>query len=227
MRIVVEYFGPAQTWAGSREDVFEVAAGADLAALIPTMVEKRPGLANRTTVLRFAINESFADPRRALVDGDRVAVIPPVSGGVDDDLIALVNGPIDIEAVRRHVGGDPSVGGIAWFDGVTRFERHETFGGLLRLEYEVYENMAISQMRLLAAEARRRWGVSRLAIVHRVGPVDIGQTSVTIAVACGHRAEAFDACRYLIDTLKKDVPIWKREVWQNGPTTWVDPTKSE
>jgi molybdopterin synthase catalytic subunit len=85
--------------------------------------------------------------------------------------------------------------------------------------------MAASQMQGLAAEARRRWPVERLVMVHRVGRVAVGGVSVWIGVACGHREEAFEACRYLIDRLKKEVPIWKREVWGSGASTWVDPSK--
>ncbi|MEE9294713.1 MAG: molybdenum cofactor biosynthesis protein MoaE [Phycisphaerae bacterium] len=224
MKVQVEYFGPACNWAGAGEDVFEIVEGASLGTLIERMCEVRPALVSRREILRFAVNQVFADDQQVLRDGDEVAVIPPVSGGADDDRIMIVDEPIDRSAVRDHVNGDPAVGGVAVFEGVTRFAEHPQHGELVRLEYESHREMALAQMKKLAEAARRRWGIRRLAMVHRVGPVAIGEPIVIIAVACGHRGEAFDACRFLIDTLKKEVSIWKKEVWAGGETTWVDPT---
>ncbi len=232
MKIHVEYFGPAHDWAGARSDTFDLEDRAALAKLIERMMHARPELAKRRTVLRFAVNESFVDQERELADQDRVAVIPPVSGGSDEDLVMIVDTPIDAAAVRDHVVGKAGthgfevlgIGGVVIFEGVTRLEEHPEFGPLLRLEYEAHGNMALQQMKKLAAAARRQWEVQRLALVHRVGPVPIGESSVVIGISCSHRGEAFDACGYLIDTLKQDVPIWKKEIWADGDPTWVDPS---
>ncbi len=224
MRIQVEYLGPARDWTGRAEEVLDLDAGATLATAVDRMMACAPELAARKKALRFAVNLEFAERGRVLGEGDRVAVIPPVSGGTSNDLVEIVHQPIDGVAIRRHVGGDPAVGGVVVFDGVTRYEEHPEHGGLVRLEYEAYGDMAAAEMRKLADEARQRWGVERLAFVHRVGPVPIGEPSIVIAVACGHRAEAFAACRFLIDELKQRVPIWKKEIWKSGESSWVDPT---
>lgn len=109
-------------------------------------------------------------------------------------------------------------GAEACFLGRTRKEEHPELGALKRLEYEVYQPMVRSRMRQLAEEASARFGCRRVRMVHAMGPVQIGQASVVIQVAAPHRTEAFAACRYLIDTLKHDLPIWKREIWQRGET---------
>ena len=120
-----------------------------------------------------------------------------------------------------NLWGDAAAGGIDVFIGTTRAETHADGRELVALDYEAYPEMALSQMRDLARRARARWPVVRLALLHRVGRVAVGQPSVVVAVACPHRAEAFEACRWLIDTLKAEVPIWKKEVWADGSGTWV------
>jgi molybdopterin synthase catalytic subunit len=139
---------------------------------------------------------------------------------VDADWILLTAEPLDVAGAIRHVG-HPMVGGIDLFLGVTRAEANADGRELLALDYDAYADMAVTQMQKLAAEARRRWPIVRLAILHRTGRVAVGEPSVAIAVSCGHRAESFEACRWLIDTLKQDVPIWKQEVWRDAPATWV------
>jgi molybdopterin synthase catalytic subunit len=141
--------------------------------------------------------------------------------------IELITGPIDAGQVRGFVTGDPGLGGIVFFEGVTRGETDPQHGCLVRLEYEAHPSMARREMERLAAEVSRRFGTERVVIVHRTGSVPPGETSVLIAVACGHRAEAFDACRWIIDTLKKDVPIWKKDVFEDGFVRWVDPAQSD
>lgn len=225
MKIGVVYLGPAKDWAGLEHESFDVEEGATLERFIARMMEQRPGLGPGRKSLRFAVNDEFARESVALADGDEVAVIPPVSGGSEADLVEIVHEPIDAAAVRRHVSGDSSVGGIVVFEGVTRLEEHSDRGQLLRLEYEAYEDMAVKQMRRLTATARRRWRIAGLAMVHRIGAVECGEASVMIVVACGHRAEAFEACRWLIDSLKQEIPIWKKEVWVGGESSWVDPAK--
>ncbi|RME40360.1 MAG: molybdenum cofactor biosynthesis protein MoaE [Planctomycetota bacterium] len=125
------------------------------------------------------------------------------------------------ERVRGFILGDPRWGGICTFDGATRAEQHPEHGALQTLVYEAYEEMARREMHRLAEEAKRRFGAGRVALVHRLGDVPPGEVSVHIAAACGHRAEAFSACRFLIDELKRDVPIWKKNVYADGACAWA------
>jgi molybdopterin synthase catalytic subunit len=129
--------------------------------------------------------------------------------------------------VVEFVGGDTSLGGIATFYGATRGEHDPVHGALVRLEYEAYSAMAKSQMQELAIHAQQNWKAGRIVMLHRLGPVGVGEISVAIAVACPHRAEAFEACRWLIDALKRNVPIWKKDVFTDGFTRWVDPSSGE
>ncbi len=138
--------------------------------------------------------------------------------------IDVVATPINAEDVRAFVLGDPALGGICTFEGATRADTDATHGAIARLDYEAYDGMARRQMQRLAEEALEQWGPGRVAMVHRTGAVLPGEISVMIAVACGHRDGAFAACRWLIDTLKRDVPIWKRDIYEDGSKRWVDPT---
>lgn len=219
----VIYLGPAKDWAGVERETVTI-DDPRLDRLIETVMERRPGLAAKRAALRFAVNEELVLGSVTLADGDEVAIIPPVSGGADEPLVQLVDTHIDIEAVRRHVDTGGQAGAVATFEGLTRAETHSEHGRLIRLEYEAYGGMALKQLRRLADEASDKWGVVRVAIVHRTGLVELGEASVMIATACPHRAEAFEACRWLIDSLKKNVTIWKREIWESGASSWVDPT---
>jgi molybdopterin synthase catalytic subunit len=118
---------------------------------------------------------------------------------------------------------DSSAGGIDVFLGTTRSENSPAHARLIALDYEAYPEMAIQRMQQLAADARSKWPIVGLAMLHRIGRVAIAEPSVLIAVSCPHRSEAFDACRWLIDQLKADVPIWKKEIWADGADSWVHP----
>jgi molybdopterin synthase catalytic subunit len=131
--------------------------------------------------------------------------------------------PNALEFVYRDQ--DTWLGGINVFVGVTRAETRESGEVLLSLDYEAYEEMARGQMGSLARRAAERWPISRLVILHRLGRVMVGEPSVVIGVATPHRAEAFEACRWLIDSLKAEVAIWKKEEWSDGPPTWVEGTE--
>jgi molybdopterin synthase catalytic subunit len=134
------------------------------------------------------------------------------------DLILLVHNPIDADGLIRHVrtGGD---GAIVTFDGCVRNQSHGR--RTLYLDYEAYESMALAKMREIAAEVHAKFPIDRVAIAHRLGRLEIGETSVFIAVSAPHRAAAFDACRFAIDTLKRSVPIWKKEYFEDG-AVWAD-----
>ncbi len=144
---------------------------------------------------------------------------------VAESWVELVGDTLPAERIREFVSGDARLGGIVSFSGVTRADDDPAHGKLIRLEYEAHPSMALGQMRRLAETAASRWEVGRMALVHRLGAVLPGEASVIIAVACAHRAEAFDACRWLIDKLKQDVPIWKKDVFEDGFVRWVDPSQ--
>ncbi|MGN6369915.1 MAG: molybdenum cofactor biosynthesis protein MoaE [Phycisphaerae bacterium] len=139
-----------------------------------------------------------------------------------NDSIRLTQEVLDAGAAVQAVTCKEA-GGIDVFVGTTRAEHHAEAGALVRLDYEAYPEMAIREMEKLAAAARGKWPIERLAIWHRTGPVEVGAASVVIAVSCPHRADAFEACRYLIDELKKAVPIWKKEVYA-GAARWQGET---
>jgi molybdopterin synthase catalytic subunit len=139
----------------------------------------------------------------------------------EDDWIELQAEPIPIERVVSFVSSGLA-GGIDVFLGTTRAETNPSGRRLTALDYEAYRAMATSQLRGLAARARGQWPITRLAVLHRVGRVAVGQPSVIIAVATPHRAEAFAACRWLIDTLKAEAAIWKKEIWDDGAETWKE-----
>jgi molybdopterin synthase catalytic subunit len=150
-----------------------------------------------------------------------VGLLPPVSGGVDGDLqgeVRIVREPIDVEAVAGRLKHTLD-GAAVIFDGVVRDNSRGR--RTLYLDYEAYEAMALKQMESLATEARARFSVRGVSIVHRLGRLEIGQTSVLIVVASAHRSPAFEACRWIIDTLKKTVPIWKKEYFEDG-AIWAD-----
>lgn len=171
--------------------------------------------------IAVSVNAEYAGAGQILHDGDQVGLLPPVSGGSDEagkQVTYLTREPIDAQKlvdVLKH----PGDGAITVFDGVVR---DNTRGRrTLHLDYEAYEEMAEKQIAELAAQARSKFGVLGVTLVHRLGRLEIGETSVLIVVASAHRAAAFDACRWLIDTLKKTVPIWKKETFADG-AVWAD-----
>ena len=138
------------------------------------------------------------------------------------DWVQLQSEPIETGKVLEFVY-DPEAGGIAIFLGTTRAETAHDAAKLVALDYEAYAEMAVAQMNDLARRARERWPIHRLALLHRTGRVGLGEPSVMIGVSCPHRAEAFEACRWLIDTLKAEVAVWKKEIWEGGLERWVEP----
>ncbi len=140
-----------------------------------------------------------------------------------DDWITLTPDPLSVADAVAFVT-DPAAGGIDVFLGTTRAETAPDGRQLLALDYDAYPEMAVAQLHRLVAAARGRWPVTKAAVLHRLGRVAVGEPSVIIAVSTPHRADAFEACRFLIDQLKVDVPIWKQERWDDGTGTWVHPS---
>jgi molybdopterin synthase catalytic subunit len=163
--------------------------------------------------LLYAVNKEYAAADTALNDGDEVALIPPVSGGA----FKLSSEPLSLDAVVGEVRSERA-GAIATFIGTTRIESRGRM--VLHLDYEAYEEMAEQVMAAIAAELSGRYELCRIAIHHRTGRVEIGEPSVVIAVSAPHRQDALAACRDAIDTLKQEVPLWKKEVYEGGEE-WI------
>ena len=163
--------------------------------------------------LLYALNKEYADRDQLLTDGDEVALIPPVSGGA----FRLTGEPLSFDAVVDEVRSDQA-GAIATFIGTTRLQsRGRT---VLHLDYEAYEEMAEQAMAQIAAELKGRYDLCEIAIHHRTGRVEIGEASVVIAVSAPHRQDALAACKDAIDTLKEQVPLWKKEFYEGGED-WI------
>jgi molybdopterin synthase catalytic subunit/molybdopterin converting factor small subunit len=171
------------------------------------------GLGDEPAGLLYAVNRDYAERDAPLADGDEVALIPPVSGGA----FLLSDEPLSLDRVVDEVRSD-SAGAIATFTGTTRKESRGR--DVSYLEYEAYEGMAEQTMKEIAAELARQYELCAVAIHHRVGRVDIGDTSVVIAVSAPHRQDALAACRDAIDRLKQHVPLWKKEVYAGGEE-WI------
>jgi MoaE-MoaD fusion protein len=171
------------------------------------------GLGEEPGGLLYAVNRGYAQKSASLSPGDEVAVIPPVSGGD----FRLSEGPLSLEAVVAEVR-DENAGAIATFVGTTRARSRGR--DVLHLEYEAYEGMAEGVMAELAKALKARHELCEVAIHHRVGRVEIGETSVVIAVSAPHRAAALNACHEAIDELKVTVPLWKKEVYEGGEE-WI------
>lgn len=224
MDVSVLFLGPARDLAAMDQLSVQIPDGAKVALLRETLSRVVPTLERALPSMRIAVQSRFVPDDHVLQPGDEVALIPPVSGGIDNPIwTELVEGPLPLDGVVQFVGGDPRLGGIVSFFGATREETDMEHGPLQRLDYEAYKDMAAAQMHNLAASAMHRWGVGRVVILHRVGSVGVSEVSVAIAVAAPHRAESFESCRWLIDTLKRDVPIWKKDVFADGFARWVDP----
>ncbi len=208
MRITVKLFAGLRERAGESERDVELDSGARVADVWQPL-----GLGEEPEGLLYAVNKAYAPPDRRLSEGDEVALIPPVSGGE----FRLTADPIDVGAVIAAVA-DEQAGAVATFLGTTRLQsRGRT---VVHLEYEAYEGMAEKVMEEIANALQERYELCRIAITHRVGRVGIGETSVAIAVSAPHREHALAACKEAIDTLKVDVPLWKKEVYEGGEE-WI------
>jgi molybdopterin synthase catalytic subunit len=206
---------------GQREVLLELPDGMTGGEVLQRFTSDHPGLLGMAPSLRLAVNREYVQSDRVLVDGDEIAFIPPVSGGMD--VYEIVEGPLSLDGLVAAVRQDSS-GAVASFLGVVRdFAR----GRQVRyLEYDAYPEMARLTMRQVGEEIRRRWPVDGIAMAHRLGRMAIGEASVAIAIASPHRREALEACAYAIERLKEIVPIWKREVWTDG-AEWIGSTVDE
>ena len=211
-------------------ETMDLPDGATVADFLRRFMVEAPEMEKFSGSLAVAVNREYASPAHRLQEGDEVALLPPVSGGCaadrlpetalsgENDWVRLQRDAIDAETLVAQVK-DGEAGAVVVFDGIVR--NHTRGRRTLFLDYEAYEAMALGQMQALVGEAKQRFGVRGVALVHRLGRLQIGETSVLIAVASAHRAQAFEACRWVIDTLKKTVPIWKKEWFEDG-AVWAD-----
>jgi molybdopterin synthase catalytic subunit/molybdopterin converting factor small subunit len=217
IRVHLISFGPLRSALADGGEWRELGVGATVGVLVERLKEEGTISEALLQAAAVAVNQSYATHAEVLEDGDEVAILPPVSGG-RESMVALVREAIDVEAIAKAVkaGAD---GAVVVFDGIVRDNTRgrET----LHLDYEAYEEMALRQMQMLRIEAMERYGVRDVAIVHRLGRLVVGETSVLIVVASAHRGAGFEACRWVIDTLKKTVPIWKKEQFVDG-AVWSD-----
>lgn len=222
MRVRILVFGVLKELLPESSALLELHDGARVRDLLDHYQKDHAQSETLWRSLAVAVNREYVSADHLLQNGDEVALLPPVSGGTGElaaeQMIALTREPIDAQVLiaRLKHGED---GAVAVFDGIVR---NNTRGRrTLYLVYEAYEEMALEQMGALAAKAREDFKIRDVVVVHRLGQLEVGETSVLIAVASGHRTAAFDACRWLIDTLKKTVPIWKKEFFADG-AVWAD-----
>ena len=205
MSVKVRLFAGLRERAGWSEREVDAASVADVWAQLD--------LGDEPDGLLYAVNRTYAERTRVLTDGDEVALIPPVSGGA----FRLSEEPLSLDRVVSEVRSDEA-GAIATFTGTTR--EHSRGQAVVRLDYEAYEGMAEEVMAEIAESLHARYALTAIAIHHRVGTVGVGETSVAIAVSAPHRSDALAACRDAIDELKDRVPLWKKEVYENGEE-WI------
>jgi len=224
MHIRVLFFGMLKDLAGRGSDSLELPDHSTLRDLLAHYQRQIPRLECLAASLAMSINQEYAPPDSQLKSGDEVALLPPVSGGAPDSVTprrssaAIVHHAIDAHALLEKIK-QPEDGAAVVFEGVVR--NHTRGRRTLYLDYEAYPEMALKQMELLAQQARSKFPIRDVALAHRLGRLQIGETSVAIAVASAHRTAAFEACRWLIDALKRTVPIWKKEYFEDG-AVWAD-----
>lgn len=222
----VLFFGAARDAVGSDEIDFEIQSASSAAGARAQLLNAYPALQRFGNSLLFAVNQEYAEPDRDIRPGDEIAVFPPVSGGYagvppassTHDFFELTTDPIDVGAVARRVVL-PECGATVTLDG---YAREWTKGRrTLYLVYEAYEPMALSEMKKLGEQAHAKFDIAHIGIVHRTGRLEIGETSVVIGVGAPHRRAAFEACEWAIRELKRTVPIWKKEIFEDGEV-WVE-----
>ncbi len=237
MRVRVLYLGMLKDIVGRDKEELQVPENSRVGDLFAELERRVPKLSDFRSAIALAVNYEYSDAATVLQERDEVALLPPVSGGKasggkPEDEPSTAETPLPLisehaRILREPINTTPILaaikrpedGAVAIFDGIVR--NNSRGRRTLYLDYTAYERMALRQMELLGQQAMARFGVRDLRIVHRLGRLQIGDTSVYIAVASAHRAAALDACRWLIDSLKTTVPIWKKEYFDDG-AVWAD-----
>jgi MoaE-MoaD fusion protein len=218
MKIQVRYFAILREVLGRSEEVREVDEGTTAGALYDQIAVDAPRIAGLKRSVMLMVNQEYVPAGHPLQDGDELALIPPVSGGAAPTrYFAVTTDPLDTQAIEQLVAS-PENGAILTFTGTVRDNARGK--GVTALDYEAYPPAAEKMLERIGDEMRERWGIDRVAIVHRYGLLQIGEASVVIAVASPHRDEAFAACRHAIERIKEIVPIWKKEHYDDG-AVWI------
>jgi molybdopterin synthase catalytic subunit len=228
MQVRLLFFASLKDIIGERELRLDVPAGATVADVLTHLEGCYPRIKPYRPVVLTAINEEYVKQTAHVNEGDELAIFPPVSGGdVDldvltisrqDELYQITRDVIDAQTISRRMLR-PDHGAICAFEGIVR--NNSKGKRTLYLVYEAYESMALKQLEQIGIFVRQAWDIGGVAIVHRLGRLEIGETSVAIIVTSAHRRAAFDACHYAIDRLKKTVPIWKKEFFEDGEV-WIE-----
>ncbi len=228
MRVDLLLFASLVDVVGARRLRLELPDGATVGDLLARLESEYSVIEKYRPTLLTAVNQEYVESEHLLVDGDEVAIFPPVSGGataegervrrLPGELYRITRAPIDAAGVARELQRDAD-GAVAVFEGIVR----DNFRGRATryLVYEAYEAMALEKMAEIGARVRDVWEIGTVGIVHRLGRLEIGETSVAVIVTSPHRRAAFDACHYAIDRLKAVVPIWKKEYFEDGEV-WVE-----
>lgn len=226
MQVRVLFFGMLRDLAGRSSESLSLPEPATLGDVLRHYEERIPRLRAMVPSIAMSINQEYAHRESELKAGDEIALLPPVSGGSEEvatdtqrhTFIAIVKEKIVSQALLTKIK-QPEDGAAVLFEGVVR--NHTRGRRTLYLDYEAYEEMALKQMEALAQQALSDFPIRDVAMVHRLGRLGVGEVSVAIVVASGHRSAAFGACRWLIDRLKSTVPIWKKEYFVDG-AVWSD-----
>ena len=223
VKINVLLFGTLKDIYGAHREELTLPEGATVESIAVHYRERAPEQTTLLAAIAFAVNSEFAALTKPLSEGDEVALLPPVSGGAPEAEakaceVRLVREAIAVAELQAQIrrGSD---GAICVFEGIVR--NHTRGRPTLYLDYEAYEEMAQRELERLVQQSIEQFGVREVIVHHRLGRIEISETSVFIAVASAHRGAAFDACRWLIDTLKRQVPIWKKEYFVDG-AVWAD-----
>jgi molybdopterin synthase catalytic subunit len=219
VRVRVRLFARYREALGRERLEVDLPEGGTVESAWSAVADRHPELAPYRPFTLFAVGQDYVSPEHRLRPDDELCLFPPVSGGGGAaDIYRVVTEPLSPDTIAAEVD-DPGAGGVVIFSGVVR---NETGGRPVKfLEYEAHAPMAEVKMREIGESLRARWsGVKRVAMLHRIGRLEIGEASVLIAVSAAHRGDAFEACRYAIDTLKRTVPVWKKEHFEDGEV-WV------
>ncbi len=218
MTVKVLFFGLLHDLTGVAQEEAAVRDGETLGDLWGRYESRFPRMRDLSDSLVAAVNEEMANRSRPLREGDEVAFMPPVSGGAGGDVYRLTRDRIPSESLVEQLK-TPEDGAVVMFEGVVRNRSHGRT--VLYLEYEAYEPMAVRKMEEIGREAKHKFPIDRVGMVHRLGRLAIGETSVAIVVTSAHRKAAFEACQFAIDCLKQVVPIWKKEYFADG-SVWAE-----
>jgi molybdopterin converting factor subunit 1 len=220
MKITLRYFASVRETIGRPVEQRTAPEGATAGSMLDTLVSEYPRLVGMRRSLLLMVNQEYVDAEHRLRDGDEFVLVPPVSGGAlsdDGRLFRVTADPLDPREVERIVASQ-AAGAIVTFTGTVRDSGRGQ--NVTALDYEAYAPAAEKMLRRVADEIEERWGLRRVAIVHRTGLLPVGEASVVIAISSTHRDEAFAACQYAIQRLKEIVPIWKKEHYADG-AVWI------